>query len=36
MKNAFYFILKTLLIFMIFKFLTCIIGYVEKTAWKER
>ena len=32
MKNAFYFILKTLLIFMIFKFLTCIIGYVEKTA----
>ena len=35
MKNAFYFILKTLLVFMIFKFLTCIIGHVEKTAWKK-
>ena len=33
MKNAFYFIWKTLFVFKIFKFLPWHFGHVEKTAW---
>ena len=36
MKNAFYFILKARFILKVFKFLSWIIGQVEKTAWLER
>ena len=36
MKNAFYFILKTLFIFKIFKFLSRLFGHVGKMAWLER
>ena len=36
MKDAFNFILKTLLVIKIFKFLSCLFGYVEKTARSER
>ena len=36
MKDAFNFILKTLLVIKIFKFLSCLFGYVEKTAISER
>ena len=32
MKNAFYFILKALSVFKIFKFLSRLFGHVEKTA----
>ena len=35
MKNAFYFILNTLLVLKIFKFLSWLFGHVEKTAWLE-
>ena len=31
MKNAFYFILKALFVLKIFKFLSCLLGHVEKT-----
>ena len=33
MKNTSYFILKALFVLKIFKFLSCISGHVEKTAW---
>ena len=33
MKNAFYFILKSLFILKIFEFLSSLFGHVEKTAW---
>ena len=36
MKNAFYFIFKTLFVLKIFKFLCWLFGHVEKTAWLER
>ena len=36
MKNAFYFILKALIVLKIFKFLSWSFGHVEKTAWLER
>ena len=36
MKNAFYLILKALLVLKIFKFLSWLFEYVEKTAWLER
>ena len=36
MKNAFYFTLKALFVFKIFKFLSWFFGHVEKTAWWER
>ena len=36
MKNAFYFILKALLVPKIFKFLSELFGHVGKTAWLER
>ena len=36
MKNAFCFILKTLFVLRIFKFLPWLFGHVEKTAWLER
>ena len=36
MKNAFYFILKAAFVLKIFKFLSCVFGHVEKTAWLER
>ena len=32
MKNAFYFILKALAVLKIFKFLSWLFGYIEKTA----
>ena len=32
-KNTFYFILKAFLVLKIFKFLSWLFGYVEKTAW---
>ena len=35
MKNAFYFILKALLVLKIFKFLSWFFGHVVKTAWLE-
>ena len=35
MKNAFYFILKALFVFKIFKFLSWLFGPVEKTIWLE-
>ena len=35
MKNAFYFILKALFVFKIFKFLSWHFGLVEKTIWLE-
>ena len=35
MKNAFYFILKALLVLKVFKFLSWIFGHLEKTAWLE-
>ena len=35
-KNAFYFILKTLFVLMIFKFLSSLFDHVGKTAWLER
>ena len=35
-KNAFYLILKALFILNIFKFLSWLFAYVEKTAWLER
>ena len=36
MKNVFYFILKALFVFKVFKFLSWSFGHVEKTAWLER
>ena len=36
MKNAFYFILKALLVLKVFKFLSWLFAHVEKTAWLER
>ena len=36
MKNAFYFILKALFVYKIFKFLSSLFGHCEKTAWLER
>ena len=36
LKNAFYFILKALFVFKIFKFLSSLFEHVEKTAWLER
>ena len=36
MKNAFYFTLKALFVLRIFKFLSRLFGYVEKTASLER
>ena len=36
MENAFYFILKSLFVVKIFKFLSWHCGYVEKTAWLEK
>ena len=36
MKNGFYFILKTLFLFKIFKFLTWLIDHVGKTVWLKR
>ena len=36
MKNAFYFILKALFVLKIFKFLSLLFGYIEKTVWLER
>ena len=36
MKNAFYFFLKALFVLNIFKFLSSLFGYVEKTARLER
>ena len=36
MKNAFYFTLKAIFVFKIFKFLFWDFGHVEKTAWLER
>ena len=36
MKNAFYFILKSLFVLEIFKFLSWLLGHVEKTTWLER
>ena len=36
MKNAFYFILKALLVLKIFKCLSWLFGHIEKTAWLER
>ena len=36
MKNAFYFILKALVVLNIFKILLWLFGHVEKTAWLER
>ena len=36
MKNAFYFILKTLFVLEIFKFLSWLFNHAEKTAWLER
>ena len=35
MKNAFYFILKALVVLEIFKFLSLLFGHVGKTAWSE-
>ena len=35
-KNAFYFILKDLFVFKIFKFLSWLFGHEEKMAWLER
>ena len=35
-KVLFYFILKALFVLKIFKFLSWLFGYVEKTAWLER
>ena len=34
-NNAFYFILKTLFVLKMFKFLSYRFGHVEKTAWSE-
>ena len=34
-NNAFYFILKTLFVLKIFKFLSYLFDHVEKTAWLE-
>ena len=36
MKNAFYFTLKALFVLKIFKFLSWLLGHVEKTARLER
>ena len=36
MKNAFYFILKALYVFKVFKFLTGLFGHDQKAAWLER
>ena len=36
MKNAFYLILKALVVLKIFKFLSWLFGHVEETAWLER
>ena len=36
MKNAFYFILKAAFVPKIFKSLSWIFGYLEKTTWLER
>ena len=36
MENAFYFILKALFVLKIFKFLSSLIGHVEKIARLER
>ena len=36
MKNDFYFILKSLSILKIFKFLSWLFSHVEKAAWLER
>ena len=36
MKNAFYFILKALMVLKIFKFLSWHLGHVEGTVWLER
>ena len=36
MKNVFYLILKALFVLEIFKFLSWLLGHVEKTTWLER
>ena len=36
MKNALYFIRKTFFVLKVFKLLSWLFGYVEKTAWLER
>ena len=36
MKNAFYFILKGLFVFKIFKLLSWLFGHVGKITWLER
>ena len=36
MKNAFYFIVKALFVLETFKFLSWLLGHVEKTAYLER
>ena len=36
MKNAFYFILRALLVFKIFKCLLQLFGHVVRTAWLKR
>ena len=36
MKNAFYFMLKSLFVLMIFTFLSWLFGNVGKTTWLER
>ena len=35
-ENAFYFILKAIFVLKIFRFLSWLLGHVEKTAWLER
>ena len=35
MKNALYFISNVLSVLKIFKFLSCLFGHIEKTAWLE-
>ena len=35
MKNAFYFIIKSLFVLKIFKFLSRLFGHVEEKAWLE-
>ena len=36
MKNPFYFILKALFVLKMFKLLSWLFGYVERTTWLER
>ena len=35
MKNAFYFIVKSIFVLKVFKFLSWFFGYVEKTDWLD-